>query len=86
MHSYLLTLQQRFGVTSADPNFMLGVSRSITVGDDGVRVLEYTMPTYIENVYDEYKDYISDLKLRSTRILPLDEGFTYAKSRAGLTK
>ena len=68
--------KQRFGVTSADPNFMLGVSRSITVGDDGVRVLEYTMPTYIENVYDEYKDYISDLKLRSTRILPLDEGFT----------
>ena len=37
--------KQRFGVTSADPNFMLGVSRSIIVGDDGVRVLEYTMPT-----------------------------------------
>ena len=60
---------------SLDPDFMLGISRSITKGDDGVRVLEYTMPVFIENVYDEYKDNISELKLRSTRILPLDEGF-----------
>ena len=42
---------------------MLGVSRKLTITGGGVRILEYTMPTFIENVYEEYKDHISALKL-----------------------
>jgi hypothetical protein len=34
------------------------------------------MPDFIENVYEEFKDYILPLKLQANRILPLDEGFT----------
>eukprot|EP01047_Picozoa_sp_COSAG01_P021614 COSAG01_NODE_1259_length_11009_cov_53.138930_6_plen_71_part_00 len=48
--------KQRFGVTSANPAFMLGCHRKLSVTDDGVRVLEYTMPDFIENVYEEFKD------------------------------
>ena len=39
---------EQYGVTNGNPAFMLGVKREITTLDDGTRVLEYSMPQFIE--------------------------------------
>ena len=40
---------EQYGVTNGNPAFMLGVKREITTLDDGTRVLEYSMPQFIED-------------------------------------
>ena len=69
------SFKKRFGTSSTNSDFMLGVCRKRSVTDDGIRVLEYTMPDFIENVYEEYQEHIEPLNLKRSRTIPLEEGF-----------
>lgn len=61
----------RFGVTDADPAFMLGVKRDITVEDDGTRVLTYSMAKFIESTYEKFQGDMGGIILADT---PLPHG------------
>ena len=61
----------RFGVTDADPAFMLGVKREITVEDDGTRVLTYSMAKFIESTYEKFQGDMGGIILADT---PLPHG------------
>jgi hypothetical protein len=79
----------RFGVTVRNPEFYLGVRRVITRHEDGRRTLELTMPEYVSNLADEFREHMPD----EVPELPWPAGFIigmketdYKPSQADQTK
>ena len=64
---------KRFGVTTSSPDFMLGVRRTFSTEGD-IRVLEFSMPDYIENTYARFEHLMAKFKIRNNRETPLPEG------------
>jgi hypothetical protein len=61
---------EQYGVTHGNPAFMLGVKREITTLDDGTRVLEYSMPQFIEDTYDTFRHDMRGITLEDTPLPP----------------
>ena len=51
---------QRFSITLSDPESMLGVTRTMTTDDQGIRYVEFTLERYIEDVFEEWKPIMSE--------------------------
>jgi hypothetical protein len=49
---------KRFGVKQGDRRFMLGVVRDWTVNEDGTRRLHLSMPEFISDLADEYREWL----------------------------
>jgi hypothetical protein len=67
---------KRFGVTTSSPDFMLGVRRTFSTEGD-TRVLEFSMPDYIENTYARFEHLMAKFKIRNNRDTPLPEGTVF---------
>jgi hypothetical protein len=57
-------------------DFMLGVRRTFTT-EGNTRVLEFSMPDYIENTYARFEHLMAKFKIRNNRETPLPEGTVF---------
>eukprot|EP01049_Picozoa_sp_SAG25_P016589 SAG25_NODE_3878_length_939_cov_1.561905_1_plen_84_part_00 len=48
----------RFGVAERDPEHFLGIRRKMSTDANGNRTLELTMPEYVSNLADEFREYL----------------------------
>jgi hypothetical protein len=55
---------------------MLGVRRTFSTEGD-TRVLEFSMPDYIENTYARFEHLMAKFKIRNNRETPLPEGTVF---------